>query len=289
MKNEVILFGRDGQLGTAIAKALNGHSISWQSVPWDQLAPALAHGDARGHGNGDGNEQILSVLPKFSSDIRYTLVCANGLTDPSVGREALRFSNVTFVQKLWSALREQPNIRILTFGTIHERFAEFCAQNLYFASKAELSNWIQSLNKKRLLHLRLHTLYGGQLKPHMFLGQIANALATNQPFQMTSGAQLREYHHVDDIAEALIGLINKDWAFGPILEINSGKAVRLADLATAIFDDFKKHNLLSIGVKPQPKFENVESRFEVSPLWLLPKTREPIRGVIAALHENLEN
>ena len=115
--------------------------------------------------------------------------------------------------------------------------------------------------KRRILHCRLHTLYGGEPKDHMFLGQIVNAIRSNSVFSMSSGEQLREYHHVDDIAESLATIVNSDWSlWSPILEINSGQPLKLLDLAMAIFNAFKNRiyyklaNYFSPRVKILPKY-----------------------------------
>ena len=54
------------------------------------------------------------------------------------------------------------------------------------------------------MHLHLHTLYGGRPQAHMFLGQMIRALERGAEFAMSSGEQLREYHHVHDIAGAMV-------------------------------------------------------------------------------------
>ena len=39
--------------------------------------------------------------------------------------------------------------------------------------------------------------------PFMFAGQMLDALEKEKPFKMSGGAQLREYHHVEDIAASV--------------------------------------------------------------------------------------
>ena len=100
----------------------------------------------------------------------------------------------------------------------------------------------------RAIHLHLHTLYGGQPHPHMFLGQMIGALERGAEFHMTSGEQLREYHHAHDIAGAM--LAGRDWesAREPV-HLSSGAPVRLADLARAVFAG-SGHRVAQVGAPP---------------------------------------
>jgi nucleoside-diphosphate-sugar epimerase len=173
-----------------------------------------------------------------------------------------------------------------------ENFPDVCAGNPYLASKLELSRWIasQPLGEGRTLHVRVHTLYGGQPKPHMFLGQMIRALRDGKAFEMTSGEQLREYQHVADLAFAFEALLGLDWReahLGPLLEINSGKPVRLADLARAVFDACGHPELLKIGSLARPQGENLNRAFPPSPAWLLPAARDAIQGVVEAVRREV--
>lgn len=216
------------------------------------------------------------------------MIFANGVTDPGLPQDEIFFSNVEFPQRVIEATLRQGDFRYLTLGTVLEHFPEACAHNPYLRSKLELGHWIAEAAARpgaagRLLHLRLHTLYGGPPKPHMFLGQIAKALEENSLFRMSHGDQLREYHHVDDIARALVAILGREWCFGPLLEIHSGQPVRLVDLARGIFRAFGKEDLLRVGETPEALGENRDRVFPRSEAWLLPAFREPILGVIEFL------
>jgi nucleoside-diphosphate-sugar epimerase len=104
---------------------------------------------------------------------------------------------------------------------------------------------------------------------------------------MSSGDQLREYHHADDIAASLSALLEKEWTFGPTIEISSGKPVKLGDLAQAVFRAFKKEKLLKIGALPKVSGEVIQDSYERSPDWLLVAERDPIAGVIDSIRAQL--
>ncbi|RYF39747.1 MAG: NAD(P)-dependent oxidoreductase [Comamonadaceae bacterium] len=104
-------------------------------------------------------------------------------------------------------------------------------------------------------HLRIHTLYGGGTPaPFMFLGQMLEALRERRPFAMSSGRQLREYHHVDDDARA-IGVI-ADRPIAGVIEVNHGAPLSLNELATGVFAGLGCERLLHVGALPDPIEDN---------------------------------
>ena len=217
------------------------------------------------------------------------MLFASGLTNPNEGPLRLHHANVEFVQNVVTAAQGL-DARFLTFGTIQEHFSELCATNPYLESKLELGRWMAAQTKihgaiGRFLHLRLHTLYGGEPKPHMFIGQIVSSLQDRTVFRMSAGDQLREYHHADDVALGVRNLLQRDWHDlpGPLLDMNSGKSLRLADLARTIYTAFGASDLLEIGALTRPSQENTQEVFPKSPEWLLPASREALGGVVEHL------
>jgi nucleoside-diphosphate-sugar epimerase len=129
--------------------------------------------------------------------------------------------------------------------------------NAYIKSKIKLSEYVQVAVSDGLpvIHIRLHTLFGiGTPSEFMFLGQILLALRSNQIFKMTSGSQLREYHHVSDDAKA-IRLIADTSHYG-ITHVSHGNPISLSSIAVSIFDKLGKSNLLRLGAIPDPIVEN---------------------------------
>jgi nucleoside-diphosphate-sugar epimerase len=129
-------------------------------------------------------------------------------------------------------------------------------------------------------HIRLHTLYGGSKRPHpfMFAGQMFDALARKEPFKMSGGAQLREYHHVEDIATSVLAFLAGSHD-QKIIELSSGQPIRLRDLASAVFRYFDAASLLEIGARIHSNGEVFDNTYERSPY--LAASREPIDGLIA--------
>ena len=143
-----------------------------------------------------------------------------------------------------------------------ENLAKETSANRYYASKKRFGNYISefSIKSKLALHLRIHTLFGGATpEPYMFLGQILHAMQTENIFKMTSGEQLREYHHLSDDTKAILKLASSP-LHGP-LDLSHGSPVKLKDLAHYIFEGFGQLSKLQVGVIPPPENDNFSQIF----------------------------
>lgn len=245
----ILLLGAGGQLGSALRKRLPAaRLVSWRKPE----------------------------LP----DMPFDLVLASGLTDPRADPAALAEANLEQPRRLIeAALRGQG--RVMTFGSVMEMFPAACHGNPYLAGKLALGQWIEALDATgRVCHVRLHTLYGGPPQPHMFLGQIVAALAARRVFAMSSGEQLREYHHSDDIADSVAALLARPWD-ASVLDVSHARPVRLVDLARAVFDALGQAESLHVGALPAAPGENRDKVFPRSPDWLIGTPRDTLPGVIA--------
>ena len=169
------------------------------------------------------------------------------------------------------------NIKICTFGTIQE---EFKTRNNYLDSKRAMIEVLAGeIDRGYHLHLRLHTVYGARKpKYHMFLSKLSQAITSKTPFRMSSGLQLREFHHVTDDVRAIIA-VNSSQVTG-IEEINSGKEFRLRDFAAAILENYSLEHLLELNVFKDPVHENYKIRFPINRLTEKINFRDPVSGFI---------
>lgn len=183
--------------------------------------------------------------------------------------------------------------RVTTYGSALESLGP--TKNAYLESKRRLAELVTEFarNGTDAFHIRFHTVYGaGFPQEHMFLGQIFSALVASRPFNMTSGEQLREYQHVDDVVAAISKLNQR--RHGTSATISHGMPVRLRDLATAIFTHFDRADMLNIGTLDSEEIDVYQllasQTLELDGI----NFREPISGVVdylqcavdAALQEN---
>jgi nucleoside-diphosphate-sugar epimerase len=167
-----------------------------------------------------------------------------------------------------------------------ENFANLSHSNPYLNSKREASELFEETDFQNYIHLQMHTLYGGEnISPSTFLGQVADALMRNQPFKMSAGNQLREYHHLEDDVAAISEVINSG-ASGKI-EISHGQPVTLRLLAETIFRSIGKLELLEVGMLASNSFENNSYVFDRNLLYNSVNFRSALENVPKWIGESL--
>jgi nucleoside-diphosphate-sugar epimerase len=272
----ILLFGGSGQIGEALRLGARvrtpGREV--RAVPW----PAVAS-------DADDPQRLRAAIDVVTRGWEtYDVVFASGMTDPAVPPEQLWRSNVAFPIAVIEATAQLGGVRYLTLGTTFEQFSAFAEANAYVESKRRLWGCLQAAgtltHDRRVAHVRLHTVYGGRPKRHMFLGQMIAALCAGTQFRMSAGRQLREYHHVQDITGALLTILDLEWTFGtePLL-LSAGDPVRLADLARAVFEACGRPELLKVGAIAAAPSENERVRFPRSDPSVLTFYRDPLLGV----------
>jgi nucleoside-diphosphate-sugar epimerase len=95
---------------------------------------------------------------------------------------------------------------------------------------------------------RIFFPFGPHEKPGRLLSSVFDGLRRGEPVELTSGTQLREFIHVDDVGGALATLLESDLA-GPV-NIALGEAIRVRDLVERASRIAGGEHLLRFGVRP---------------------------------------
>lgn len=231
--------------------------------------------------NWSDTSSIDEISNYFQSKVTSgsIIFITSGILNSSQNEEIIEAINYQLPKNIILALKSTA-VQIVTFGTILEKIR--LTDNKYVKSKIKLSDYIKTSQKNvtpNLVHLRLHTLYGYDLpSPFMFLGQIFDSIKNKTDFYMSSGTQIREYHHLDDVAKAVDILLNVNTQ--GVSEITSGKGIQLKDLALMIYKEFNIEHLINIGVmdiKYKDKFSN---DYQINTNLDSENFREPKQGVI---------
>lgn len=210
-----------------------------------------------------------------------TVFVASGLLDPAAPPAALSAVNLDLPRTIIAAATRL-GLTVVTFGTV----TEGRLGNPYAQSKTALRDHVAEVAApdRRVLHLQLHTLYGlGAPSPFMFLGQLLQAITSGQRFRMSSGRQLREYHHFADDAAAILHLA----AHAPagVHALGHGEPVTLLSLAEAVLAGFGRPDLLAAGELPEAAGETYVPIAGKSPLILGLAFRETLPSVTDYLRE----
>ncbi|WP_322015061.1 NAD-dependent epimerase/dehydratase family protein [Paraburkholderia sp. J12] len=243
----IYLIGGRGRLGQALAREYaNDEVVALDRTVYEVWSREGAAG------------QVARYFDRLPSD---TLIfVTSGLLDPRLPEEALLGVNYFLPKHVIDAVSPL-GMRVITFGTAMEALSR--ANNPYIESKRRLSRYINdSVSAGGAgLHLQIHTLYGeGEPTPFMFLGQILAAIRQREVFRMTSGRQLREYHHLADDARAIRSLVES--GLRGTVALSHGKPVTLREIAEIIFRAVGKSELLEVGALPDSEEENYERIFE---------------------------
>jgi len=210
----------------------------------------------------DGAADQVSRYFEQNVSEKSTVFVASGLLDPNISEEDLFKVNYTLPKNVIDGTSKL-GVEVITFGTVMEGLIQ--SKNSYVRSKIKLKNYVEMMasSQRSIKHIQLHTLYGiGLPSPFMFLGQMLLAIKTNVPFRMTSGCQLREYHHLEDEAAAIRMIA--DSLISGVVNLSHGNPVSLRAIAENVFEELGKIHLLHVGALPEPAEENYDQIFRVN-------------------------
>lgn len=247
----IILVGTNGNLAKSILRTYPHkliHTIKREEfIKWGQEDGLLSI---------DNYFSAAKILPTI-------IINATGIIDKSVSQFLMQRINVDLPHNLLR-FGEINETKIVTFGSVMENFANIVQGNKYLTTK---NNLFQIVNQPKFrtnsLHIQIHTWYGGDsIHKSMFLGEILHAIKTKTEFFMTSGMQIREYHHISDDTKVVNSLLAQDKS--GVHQISHGKGLSLRFIAESIFSHYNLNKLLKLGAIADPLVEIFHPIFEPS-------------------------
>ena len=269
--NSILILGTNGN----IARELVLNFPAARVVPRSEYLTWL---------NG-GAYSVNSFLRNLRTTPKVIFNCV-GVTNPAANESLLLKLNYELPKLLINSVTDGETT-IVTFGTVMENLKQYAHSNNYLKSKLLFHEWLHDQNRNdKFLHLQLHTLYGGSnIHGHMFLGQIFNALKKQEKFSMSSGIQIREYHHIQDDVSAALEIVNQ--RLSGFLPISHGNPEKLRDLAHFIFSYFDCLNLLDIGKVKASEFDSMRPISQENDKFLKTQFRDTKTGINGWLSANL--
>jgi nucleoside-diphosphate-sugar epimerase len=95
---------------------------------------------------------------------------------------------------------------------------------------------------------RIFFLYGPREHPARLVSSVINALLRGQPALCSSGRQLRDFLHVDDVASAFVALLDSE--VQQAVNVASGTPVSVRDIVCRIGAALRHEDLLRLGARP---------------------------------------
>jgi nucleoside-diphosphate-sugar epimerase len=119
--------------------------------------------------------------------------------------------------------------------------------NEYGRCKLALRDSAASLSGS-FMHVRIFNVYGPGEDPNRVVPYLIRQMLGGSMCELTSGEQVRDYIHVDDLAAALWALARTD-ARG-VVNVGSGERVRIKDVALKLAEILGGKHLLNFGAIP---------------------------------------
>ena len=164
---------------------------------------------------------------------------------------------------LLTAIHEENSAKsIVVVGTAEEyggnaspfiegiREAPISAYSFSKACTTQLCELLYRLYKLPLVVVRPTIVYGPGQKSDMFLPALIESLLSGRTFPMTGGAQTRDFLYITDLVDGLLCAATSANVQGQVLNLGSGRAVLIADLALSIQRMLGKSELVRLGALP---------------------------------------
>lgn len=103
--------------------------------------------------------------------------------------------------------------------------------------------------------LRPFTVYGPGQPAEMFLAAAMEAAVNSRPFEMTEGRQRRDLVYVTDVVEAILAAALSPAAIGRVINVGTGQAHSLCEVARLIWRITGAKAPLQIGARPAAAHE----------------------------------
>lgn len=113
----------------------------------------------------------------------------------------------------------------------------------YLALSSSLNRSEMSFAWARLFHI-----HGGNEDPRRLTSYLRSQLEAGRPVKLTSGRQIRDYSHIEDVAGMLSDLVFDQYE--GVANICSGVPITIADFVRRLAADYDGEGLLNFGERP---------------------------------------
>jgi nucleoside-diphosphate-sugar epimerase len=234
--------GRSRAEGRVDSGAKAGHGVTWHT---GNLLRA-----------GDAEAVVRAASPTHLVHLAWYI---------APGRWAAAPDNFEWVQAslaLVSAFKAHGGARVVTAGSCLEydwRYG-YCSETLtpctphtiYGACKHALQILTSAMARDGSLAsawARIFFVYGPHEHPDRLVAASVRALVAGEPARTSHGRQVRDYLFVEDVADALVRLLESG-VTGPI-NVASGQAIALRDIVSEIGRQTGRSELIQLGAIPQ--------------------------------------
>ena len=260
---KVLVTGATGFIGRHAITPLQeqGHEVhTVGSRPLDKAFSSVTHHQADLLDSG----QMERVIAAVQAD---QLLHFSWFVTP--GEYLKSFNNIRWVYATLEMLRmfeENGGTRSVLAGTCFEYDLQrgFLSEDvtptrpdsLYGTCKNALREMVEGYSEQSGLSTawgRIFFLYGPHEYPGRLVASVINAVLRGEDAKCSHGRQIRDFMHVQDVADAFVALLGSD-VTGSV-NIASGQPVTIRDIALKIASQAGDEDLVKLGIYPAPENE----------------------------------
>jgi len=256
MKN-VLLTGASGFIGhhciePLLARGYEVHAVSTRAVKQDKRvkwhqADLLQSGAAKA--------LLAEVKPTHLLHLAWFVIPGKLITSPE------NFSWVRASMELVQEFAGQGGKRLTVcgsgyeydwnYGYCSEKLTPAAPNTVYGACKQALNLLVQSFAGQSSLSAawgRVFFLYGPNEHPQRLVSSVILSLLKGEPAKCSHGRQIRDYMHVQDVADGLVALLDSEVAGA--VNVSSGQATTLREIVLTIGRVLERPDLIQLGAIP---------------------------------------
>ena len=137
------------------------------------------------------------------------------------------------------------------YGYCSEKLTPPVPNTVYGSCKQALNLLVQSFAGQTALSAawgRVFFLYGPNEHPQRLVSSVILSLLKGEPAKCSHGRQIRDYMHVQDVADGLVGLLDSE-VTGAV-NVSSGQATTLREIVLTIGRILERPELIQLGAIP---------------------------------------
>lgn len=138
-----------------------------------------------------------------------------------------------------------------SYGYCSEKLTPAVPNTIYGACKQALRLMAESFAAQAGLSAawgRVFFLYGPNEHPDRLVSSVIRSLLRGEPARCSHGRQIRDYMHVQDVADGLVALLDSD--VGGAVNVSSGEATTLREIVLTIGRLTGREDLIQLGALP---------------------------------------
>lgn len=255
---KVLLTGATGFIGHHCLEPLKArdyevHAVS--SKPMKSGANGVYWHQANLLEPGAAKAQLAEVKPTHLLHLAWFVVPGKLITAPE------NFAWVRASMELVQEFAAQGGKRLTVCGSGYEYDWNYgyCSEKLtpavpntvYGSCKQALNVLVQSFAAQNALSAawgRVFFLYGPNEHPQRLVSSVILSLLKGEPAKCSHGRQIRDYMHVQDVADGIVALLDSE-VTGSV-NVSSGQATTLREIVLTVGRVLEKPELIQLGAIP---------------------------------------